>query len=113
MTLGLAAEDAAASCAAVSVEFLRPKEVAFSGTATVVEDRGVTIAPDRWYKGGNGATAVELTTMGRELVGLLYSVQFEKGKRYLITATDGQVTVCGFSAEWNPELAAMFEQAFS
>jgi hypothetical protein len=112
MTLGLAAEDAAASCIGLSVEFLRPMEVAFSGTATAVEERAVTITPDRWYKGGNGATAVELTTMGPEMVALLGNVQFEEGKRYLITATNGQVNACGFSAEWNPEMAAMFEQAF-
>jgi hypothetical protein len=112
LTLGLAADDAAASCIGVSVETLRPMEVAFSGTATAVEEKAVTITPDRWYKGGNGATAVRLTTMGPEMVALLGNVQFEEGKRYLITATNSQVNACGFSAEWSPEMAAMFEQAF-
>lgn len=112
MTLALAAEDASASCMQLSVEILKPMEVAFSGTATAVEEKAVTITPDRWYKGGDGATAVQLTTMGPEMVALLGNVQFEEGKRYLITATGGQVNACGFSAEWNPQMAAMFEQAF-
>lgn len=112
MTLTLPADDAMASCMQVSAEVLRPMEVAFSGIATEVEEEAVTIAPDRWYKGGEGATVVKLTTMGPEMVALIYNVQFEKGTRYLITATDGQVNACGFSAEWSPELAAMFEQAF-
>lgn len=112
MTLTLPADDAMASCMQLSVESLRPMEVAFSGTATTVEDRAVTITPDHWYKGGDGATSVKLATMGEEKVALLGSVQFEQGKRYLVTATDGQVNACGFSAEWTPELAQVFEQAF-
>lgn len=112
MTLNLPADDAMASCMQVSVEALRPMQVAFSGTATTVEEKAVTVTPDRWYKGGNGATAVKLTTMGQDMVALLGSVQFEQGKRYLITATDGQVNACGFSAEWTPQMAGLFEQAF-
>lgn len=112
MTLTLPADDAMASCMQLSAESLRPMEVAFSGTATTVEDTTVTITPDRWYKGGTGATSVQLTTMGEEMVALLGSVQFEQGQRYLVTATDGQVNACGFSAEWTPELAQVFEQAF-
>lgn len=113
MTLTVPADDAMASCMQVSVEALKPMEVAFSGTAAEVEKTSVTITPDRWYKGGDGATMVELTTLGPDMVALIGNVQFEEGKRYLITATDGQVNSCGFSAEWSPELAATFEQAFS
>lgn len=112
LTLTVAADDPMASCLQVSVESLQPMELAFSGTATAVEEKAVTITPDRWYKGGQGATSVSLTTMGPEMVPLLGNVQFEEGKRYLITASDGQVTACGYSAEWTPEMAALFEQAF-
>ncbi len=39
-------------------------------------------------------------------------MHFEEGGRYLVSATDGRVTVCGFSAPYSAELAALYEQAF-
>ena len=43
---------------------------------------------------------------------LLQAVSFEAGQRYLVTANGGFVTVCGFSAPYSADLAAMYAQAF-
>ncbi|EWT03169.1 hypothetical protein N865_01805 [Intrasporangium oryzae NRRL B-24470] len=111
MTLALPGGNAAGMCMRFSVDGLRPMEVALSGTATAVADGSVMLDVDRWYKGGDGSTEVRLTTRDRS-PSLEGGVAFEKGRRYLVTATGGQVTGCGFSAEWTPDLAAAYEQAF-
>lgn len=111
MTLALPAGNAAGMCMRFSVEGLRPMEVALSGTVTAVTDGSATLEVDRWYKGGDGSTEVRLTTRDRS-PSLEGGVDFEKGRRYLVTATGGQVTGCGFSAAWTPDLAAAYEQAF-
>ncbi|GAA6525150.1 hypothetical protein [Intrasporangium sp. DVR] len=111
MTLSLPANDPMAMCLAFSVDVLRPMEVAFSGTATAVGARSVTLRPDHWYKGGDGSDLVRLATLG-DTVALEGGIAFEEGKRYLITATGGTVNACGFSAEWSPEMAAAYTEAF-
>ena len=45
----------------------------------------------------------------QDLVG---AVRFEQGGRYLVSASNGQVTVCGFSAPYSADLAGLYEQAF-
>jgi RNA polymerase sigma-70 factor (ECF subfamily) len=112
MTLGLPADDAMASCLRVSKESLEPMAVAFSGTATTVDETEVVLSVDHWYKGDDGSQTVQLETMGPEMVPLLGNVQFEVGQRYLVSAVDGQVTACGYSAQWNSQLADLFVQAF-
>jgi len=47
-----------------------------------------------------------------EQVSLNGVVDFEVDKRYLVTASEGTVTSCGFTAEWSPEMAADFEAGF-
>lgn len=111
MTLGLPASDAMGSCLAFSVDVLRPMEVAFSGTATVVESKAVTLRVDRWYKGGDGSQLVKLATLDGA-VALEGGVEFEEGRRYLITATGGTVNSCGYSSEWTPEMESAFDEAF-
>ena len=111
MTLGLPAGNAAGMCIRFSVDVLRPMEVAFSGTATAVTDHFVTLAPDRWYKGGDGSTSVRLAALG-ESVALEGGIDFEQGKRYLVTATSGTVNGCGFSGEWSRDLADAYAAAF-
>lgn len=109
--LSLPAGDSMASCIAFDVEILRNMPVAFSGTAVEVEDGRVLLGVDRWYRGGD-TDQVRLVTPGEEMVALIGSVTFEEGGRYLVTATDGVVNSCGFSAEWSPEMAENFERAF-
>lgn len=109
--LALPAGDSMASCIAFDVEFLRNMPVAFSGTAVEVEDGSVLLAVGRWYRGGD-TDQVRLVTQGEEMVALIGSVTFEEGERYLVTATDGVVNACGYSAVWSEDMAADFQRAF-
>ena len=98
------------SCIQFDVDFLRDMQVAFSGTATEVGGDTVTLEVDRWYKGGD-ADVVRLANFD-PTNSSLDGFTFEQGDRYLISASDGTVSFCGFSGPWSEELAGAFDQAF-
>ncbi|WP_374454815.1 hypothetical protein [Nocardioides sp.] len=101
----------AGKCAVPSAEVLGTFDTAFAGTVTALEDGTATLAVDRWYAGGDADT-VTVTTPEKDLAALLMAVEFEKGKSYLVSATDGRVTLCGFTGETTPELQALYDEAF-
>jgi hypothetical protein len=39
-------------------------------------------------------------------------IQFTEGERYLVSASDGTVSTCGFSGPYTDEMAAAFDEAF-
>ena len=98
------------SCLPFDAQYLREMTVALSGTATDVTDDGVTLKVDRWYTGGN-ADVVRLANYDVNTVSL-DGFSFEPGSRYLITATEGTVNLCGFSGPWTQDLADAFDEAF-
>ena len=102
--------DSMAMCIEFSVEVLAPMPVAFEGTVTAAEGDVVTLAVDHWYKGGDAAVVTITAPAGLEA--LIGGIAFETGGQYLITATDGIVNYCGFSAASTPDLRAAFEAAF-
>jgi hypothetical protein len=102
----------AGKCAVPSAETLATFDTAFAGTVTSLEDGTATLAVDQWYAGGDAAT-VTVTTPEKDLAALLMAVEFEKGKSYLVSATDGRVTLCGFTGETTPELQALYDEAFA
>lgn len=112
-TLELSVPSAAAGkCAVPSAEFLRESNVAFDGTVTAIEGESVTLAVKRWYRGGE-TTEVRVIGPSEQLRQILSGVDFEVGERYLVTAADGQVTLCGFSGSWSEQMAALYEEAFA
>lgn len=98
------------SCIQFSVEQLKTFPVAFGATVTTVTDSAVTLTVDRWYKGGNADVVTLARTSGD--VGLEGGTDFAVGKHYLVTASDGTVTSCGFSGESTPDLERAFAEAF-
>ena len=48
----------------------------------------------------------------RDLQALLAAVDFREGERYLVAASDGRVTLCGFSGPFSEELAELYAKAF-
>ena len=43
---------------------------------------------------------------------LVQAADFQAGQRYLVSANDGFVTVCGFTAAYSDDLAALYAEAF-
>lgn len=111
----LSAPDAAAysaKCMVPSPEIIAEQTVAFDGTVTSVDGGTVTLTPTTWYA-GDPTDTVEVQAPSADMQQLLSAVSFEQGGRYLVSATDGQVTLCGFSAAYSDDLAAIYTQAFA
>jgi hypothetical protein len=98
-------------CAPVSLKILQLQDAAFDGTVTAMSDGLVTLDVTRWYLGGT-ADSVTVQGVPADLQALVQAADFQVGQRYLVTANDGKITVCGFTAPYSDELAAMYEQAF-
>ncbi len=98
------------TCLEFDVAVLAEMPVAFEGTTTTVEGDRVTLAVDRWYAGGD---TTEVVLVGQAGSGaLIAGFDFEPGDQYLITATDGAINYCGYSAPATPEMRAFFDEAF-
>lgn len=111
----LTAPDAAAydaKCMVPNAEILGQQTIAFDGTVAAIEGSLVTLTPTTWYA-GDPTDLVEVEAPSAELRQLLSAVAFEDGGRYLVSATDGRVTLCGFSAPYSEDLAALYSQAFA
>lgn len=110
LELTLGASDALASCLPVSADLLAPMPVAFEGTVETIESETVVLTVGRWFTAGEAQRVSLLAPAGMEA--LIGGIDFQVGASYLITATDGVVNYCGFSAPATPDLRAMFEEAF-
>ncbi|MGW7363561.1 hypothetical protein ACWGI8_09060 [Streptomyces sp. NPDC054841] len=104
-------EAPAAKCAAVTVDVLGSMQTAFEGTATSVKGDRVELRVDHWYRGGD-ASVVRLQN-DTEMVPLLSGVEFTVGRHYLVTANEGRVTLCGYSAEADPQLRGLYDKAYT
>lgn len=101
----------AARCMVPNPEVLSQQSVAFDGTVTTLADGVVTLTVGHWYAGGP-TDLVRVQAPADALQDLVGAVEFEPGGRYLVSATNGQVTVCGFSGPYSADLAALYGQAF-
>ena len=101
----------AAKCAAVSVEILAQQQTAFDGTVSSIGAGLVTLDVSHWYRGGD-TDQVSVDASPADLEALVQAAHFEVGQRYLVSANDGFVTVCGFTATYSDDLAAMYADAF-
>lgn len=111
VVLAVAPADAMASCLPVSAEFLKDMPVALAGTATAVSPQEVRLEVDRWYAGGSADVAVlrPTTTEDQALVG---GTSFTVGDRYLVSASEGTVSACGYSGPATPDLQQVYDEAF-
>lgn len=101
-----------ASCLMFDVQILKGMSPAFGGTVTEVSSGSVVLAVDRWYAPkGSDVTHVELRT-GSDVPVSIDGIEFEQGKRYLVTAANGTVNTCGYSGLATPEYEEKFDEAF-
>jgi hypothetical protein len=100
-----------ARCMVPNAETLALQSVAFDGTVTALADGVVTLTPSHWYAGGP-TDLVRVRAPSAEMQRLVGAVRLENGGRYLVSATEGRITVCGFSAPYSAGLAALYQRAF-
>ncbi|GAA3776630.1 hypothetical protein ACFS5L_34620 [Streptomyces phyllanthi] len=96
-----------ALCVEATVDLLRGYPVAFEGTVTSEEGLRVDLRVDHWFRGGD-ATTVRLThhELHPEAIAL------KVGQRYLVTAEDGVVPICGGTIEATEETRSLYRRAF-
>lgn len=105
-------DPAMSMCLRFDAEGLRTMPVAFAGTVTRVDDKTATLDVDRWFKGGD-ADAVEIALPPGDISpALVPGVDFVKGQRFLVTATDGVVNGCGYSGPATADYEKTFDEAF-
>jgi hypothetical protein len=109
--LALPPNDSMGMCLAFSVEELAKAPVAFGGAVTEMAGDEVLVDVERWYRGGD-SDQVRLTAPDTSMTSLGYSIDFEVGSRYLISAYDGVVNICGFSGPWTQEMGDAYAEAF-
>jgi hypothetical protein len=56
---------------------------------------------------------VVVTAPPSELQSLISSTKFEVGGTYLVSATDGVVSVCGMSGKASGDLQTLYNEAFA
>jgi hypothetical protein len=100
-----------ARCLPPNARTLRGQDVALDATATDVTDRVVTLVPNRFYTGAR-SDVVLVRAAPAQLSALVGAVRFRAGERYLVSASDGAVSVCGLSAPWSRALADLYAEAY-
>jgi hypothetical protein len=110
MTLSAGEGDGMQMCIQFSTEQLATMPVAFEGTVTALDGEVATLDVDHWYKGGDSEQVVVTAPQG--MTALIGGIDLAIGDQYLISASDGTVSYCGFSGPSTPELRAAFEEAF-
>lgn len=99
-------------CIPVTSESVARMPLALRGTAVTVADDEVVLDVEEWYVGGD-AGQVRLEPGGPVGPTLFGDVAYAEGESYLITASEGRVSVCGFSGPATPELQAIYDAAFA
>ncbi len=112
LVTGGAGEAVEAKCMVPNVQVLRNNTLAFDGTVTSIEGDQVTLTPTTWFKGTPTET-VTVTAPSEQLQELLVAVDFQVDGRYLVTAFQDTVTLCGFSAAYSEDLDQLYQEAYA
>lgn len=102
----------AGRCLVPNADTLSRSPLAFDGTVENVTDGDITLSAATFYAGAQ-TDLVRVESSPEALAALIGAVDFQVGQRYLVSASGGQVTVCGLSGPFSPELEALYLEAFS
>lgn len=103
--------ESAGRCMVPTAEVLAQQQVAFTGTVEEITDDTVVLVPTTFYA-GEEADRVEVAAQPESMTALIGAVDFEVGGTYLVSATAGRVTACGFSGPVTPQLEQLYADAF-
>ncbi len=112
--LSISGETTSAKCLAPesAPQVVTAQTLVVDATVESISGGVVTLAPTRFYA-GDPTDLVTVAESSGDLSRLLLGVEFAEGERYLVSATDGRVTLCGFSGPYSERLAAVYDEAFA
>ena len=107
--------DPMAMCLQYTDETLAGLGMAFDGTLLSATENGTEVVFEvhRWFKGGEGA---QVTLSAEGLINsdsiALVGAHLEVGRRYLVSADEGYVWACGYTATYDTALAEHWADLF-
>jgi hypothetical protein len=99
-----------ASCLVYDPANLPTFEVVFDGTVTAIDGDQVTFEVNTGWKGAEGSITLTAPEENIAITGPL--PDFAVGERYLVTASGGTISACGYSLDYDAETAASWAAAF-
>jgi len=102
----------AGRCLVPDVTVLRTQGVAFRGTLVSLADGTARFDVTHWYAGGPADVAA-VTAPATDLSDLEHAADLRVGGDYLVSATHGTVTACGFTGPARGHLLDLYGQAFA
>ncbi len=99
----------AGRCVEPTSETVRNADLAFEGVVVESTADEVVLDPGRWYFGGDSdRVRLDVASPDGSPLRLHGQPQFRVGERWIVSATDGRVNSCGFTAPWSAEAAAAY-----
>jgi hypothetical protein len=99
-----------ASCLVYDPANLPTFEVVFDGTVTGIDGDQVAFEVNTGWKGADGSITLTAPEENIAITGPL--PDFAVGERYLVTASGGTISACGYSLDYDAETAASWAAAF-
>ena len=98
-------------CILPNARVLRVQSVAFRGTLVSLTDTAATFHADHWYAGGP-TDSVKVAPSPDRIPEMMRASDLTVGDDYLVAATGGMVTGCGFTGPVSPRLQKLYDAAF-
>src|SRR5262249_15021791 len=98
-------------CMVPSAAVLRQQTVAFRGILASLGEGAARFDGTKWYAGGPTDVA-EVATSPTALGGLVRAAHLRVGDEYLVSASHGIVTSCGFTGPARGQLQDLYDGAF-
>jgi hypothetical protein len=99
-----------AMCIRYDTALLPTFDQVFDGTVTAIAGDKVTFEVNEGWKNASGSLTLTVPDTSVALVGPM--PDFQVGSRYLVSATAGNVTSCGFTIDYDAKEAAAWAAAF-
>jgi hypothetical protein len=104
-------EPAPGRCMLPSVPVLEQQSLAFRGTLVSLSDGTAAFDVSRWFVGGP-TDVVRVTAPAPRIAALVQGAHLTIGQDYLVSATGGNVTSCGFTGPATGHLRRLYDEAF-
>jgi hypothetical protein len=98
-------------CIIPNTGVLKEQSVAFRGTLRSLHGGTATFGVSHWYVGGPTDT-VEVTLVPRGMPEMVHGSDLKVGSVYLVAASDGYVTGCGYTGPASGHLQRLYDRAF-